>query len=133
MATKIKLNKGDSVWFAACKKPFKVRAANDRFAICTQPYNFKPKTVIYTIIDFERNVRGLDNMVLGIYSYYTDEECVAALQDFINGTMEVSYRTSKNVELDIIKVKRYENKEYWFKLRRSNTGSIHNPKTNTSY
>ena len=109
MTKKIKLNKGDSVWFAAGRKPFKVRAANDRFAICTQPYNFKPKTVIYTIIDFERNVRGLDNMVLGIYSYYNDEECVAALQDLINGTMEVSYRTSKNVELDIIKVKSYGN------------------------
>ena len=50
-------------------------------------------------------------MVLGIYSYYTDEECVAALQDLINGTMDVSYRTSKNVELDIIKVKSYGNKE----------------------
>lgn len=111
MATKIKLNKGDSVWFAAGTKPFKVRAANDRFAICTQPYNFKPKTVIYTIIDFARNVRGLDNTVLGDYSYYTDEECEAALQELINGTMEVSYRTSKNVELDIIKVKSYGNKE----------------------
>lgn len=111
MATKIKLNKGDSVWFAAGTKPFKVRAANDRFAICTQPYNFKPKTVIYTIIDFERNVRGLDDMVFGIYSYYTDEECEAALQDLITGTMGVSYRTSKNVELDIIKVKSYGKKD----------------------
>lgn len=118
MATKIKLNKGDSVWFAACRKPFKVRAANDRFAICTQPYNFKPKTVIYTIIDFERNVRGLDNTVFGEYYYYTDQECVAALQDLINGTMEVSYRTSKNVELDIIKVKSYGNKECRIKYRR---------------
>ena len=46
------LNKGQRVWFSDGKKSFRVREANEKFAICTQPYNFKPETVIYTIIDF---------------------------------------------------------------------------------
>ena len=68
------LKKGDSVWFAASKKSFKVRECNERFAICTQPFNLQPNTVIYTIIDFDRNVRGMDNLVFGIYDYYSDED-----------------------------------------------------------
>lgn len=101
----MELNKGQSIWFADGKKPFKVRCANKRFAICTQPYNFRPNTVIYTIIDFERNVRGMDNMVFGVYDYYSDEDCEKALKDLAKGKMEVSYKHSKYVELDIVKIK----------------------------
>ena len=98
------LKKGDSVWFSASKKSFKVRECNERFAICTQPYNFRPETVIYTIIDFDRNVRGLDNLVFGIYDYYSDEDCKQAMEDLLHGDMEVSWRSSKNVSLDIVRI-----------------------------
>lgn len=97
------LEKGQKIWFKDCKKSFKVRCANNSFAICTQPYNFKPETVIYTIIDFERNVRGTDNLVFGIHDYYSDEDCENALNDLVSGDMEVSYRNY--VELDIEKIK----------------------------
>ena len=107
------LSKGDKVWFANKKKPYKVRACNDRFAICTQPYNFKPHTVIYTIVDFERNVRGMDNYVFGIYDYYSDEDCEQALQELISNEMEVSYRNY--VELDITKVV-HDDEDNSFKL-----------------
>lgn len=102
---KFGLNKGDSVWFESCKKSFKVRECNDMFAICTQPYNFKPNTVIYTIIDFDRYVRGLDNYVFGIYDYYSDEDCKQAMEDLMSGNMEVSWKTDKNVSLDIVRIK----------------------------
>lgn len=98
------LKKNDKVWFADGKKPFKVRCANGRFAICTKPYNFKPHTVIYTIIDFKRGVRGMDNMVLGIHDYWSDEDCEDALRELNEGTLEVSYKHSKHVSLDIVKV-----------------------------
>ena len=100
-----KLKKGDKVWFLNNKKAFTVRACNDRFAICTQPYNLRPQTVVYTIIDFERNVRGMDNYVFGLYDYYSDEDCEQALKSLISGEMEVSYRRGKYVELDIYKIK----------------------------
>lgn len=103
------INKGDNIWFSTSKKPFRVRECNERFAICTQPYNFRPNTVVYTIIDFERNVRGMDNMIFGVYDYYSDEDCKLAMEDLLQGDMEVSWKSSKNVSLDIVRVD-YKNK-----------------------
>jgi hypothetical protein len=102
---KFELNKGDSVWFSTCKKSFKVRECNDRFAICTRPFNLKPKTVLYTIIDFDRDVRGEDNLIFTVYDYYSDEDCKQAMNDLINGEIEVSYKRNKNTKLDIVKIK----------------------------
>lgn len=102
---KFGLNKGDSVWFSTSKKSFQVRECNDRFAICTQPFNIKPNTVVYTIIDFDRYVRGLDNYVFGIHDYYSDEDCKQAMEELMNGEMEVSWKNNKNVSLDIVRIK----------------------------
>ena len=102
---KFELNKGDSVWFSTSKKSFKVRECNDRFAICTQPFNLRPKTVLYTIIDFDRDVRGEDNLIFSVYDYYSDEDCKQAMEDLISGEIEVSYKRNKNTILDIVKVK----------------------------
>ena len=102
---KFDLNKGDSVWFSTSKKSFKVRECNDRFAICTQPFNLRPKTVLYTIIDFDRDVRGEDNLIFSVYDYYSDEDCKQAMEDLMSGEIEVSYKRNKNTILDIVKVK----------------------------
>jgi len=102
---KFELNKGDSVWFSTNKKSFKVRECNDRFAICTQPFNLQPKTVLYTIIDFDRDVRGEDNLIFTVYDYYSDEDCKQAMEDLMSGEIEVSYKRNKNTILDIVKVK----------------------------
>ena len=102
---KFDLNKGDSVWFSTSKKSFKVRECNDRFAICTQPFNLQPKTVLYTIIDFDRDVRGEDNLIFSVYDYYSDEDCKQAMEDLMSGEIEVSYKRNKNTILDIVKVK----------------------------
>jgi hypothetical protein len=107
---KFKLNKDDRVWFSSNKKSFKVRECNDRFAICTQPFNLQPKTVLYTIIDFDRNVRGEDNLIFSVYDYYSDEDCKQAMEDLIGGEIEVSYKRNKNTILDIVKVK-HKNKK----------------------
>ena len=107
---KFKLNKDDRVWFSTNKKSFKVRECNDRFAICTQPFNLQPKTVLYTIIDFDRNVRGEDNLIFSVYDYYSDEDCKQAMEDLISGEIEVSYKRNKNTILDIVKVK-HKNKK----------------------
>ena len=102
---KFDLNKGDSVWFSTSKKSFKVRECNDRFAICTQPFNLRPNTVLYTIIDFDRDVRGEDNLIFTVYDYYSDEDCKQAMEDLMSGEIEVSYKRNKNTILDIVKVK----------------------------
>lgn len=104
------INKGDSVWFSTSKKSFKVRECNDRFAICTQPFNLQPKTVLYTIIDFDRDVRGEDNLIFSVYDYYSDEDCKQAMEDLMSGEIEVSYKRNKNTILDIVKIK-HKNKK----------------------
>ena len=107
-ANKFGLNKGDTVWFSTNKKSFRIRECNDKFAICTQPFNLIPNTVIYSIIDFDRCVRGQDNFVFGVYDYYLDEDCKQAMEDLMNGEMEVSHKNNKSVSLDIVKIK-YKN------------------------
>ena len=39
---------GQKVWFPGEKRPYTIRACDDRFAICTKPFNIK-KTVLYTL------------------------------------------------------------------------------------
>lgn len=97
------LKKGDKIYFSGNKKAFTVREADEHFAICTQPYNFRPNTVVYTIIDFERNVRGMDNYVFGVHDYYSDEDCKDAMIELQTGMMEVSYKNSRKVPLDIVR------------------------------
>ena len=88
---------GDSVQFAESKRWWKVRAVSDRFVILTSPYNLR-NTVFYTIIDWERGVRGPDDHY-GV-GYETEEEIADAmrrlnLDPYVaseEAPIEVSYR-----------------------------------------
>lgn len=110
-----KLIKGDRVKLGATKRQWTVRGvtAAGRFAILTQPFNPK-RTVLYTVIDFERGVRGKDDHYgLG---YETDELVVEALAMFqatedreagkvgrwqTASGADVSYRAANYVVLDM--------------------------------
>lgn len=87
---------GDKVFIPNQKKPYKVRARDDRFIICTKPFNPK-HTVLYFIVDLERKMRGPDNMVF-CSGYETDEHCAERLKELQNGKIEVSHR---GIRLDI--------------------------------
>lgn len=63
------------------KRPYTIRACNKRFLICTKPYNFKPKTVIYTIVDLEEGIRGTDNYSIGWCDYYDTKDCRRMLKE----------------------------------------------------
>jgi len=89
---------GSRVKFEGEKGPYVVKARGERFAICTKPFNPK-RTVIYTIIDFERDVRGTNNLIFNIYDYAVQKDVDACLRDLEAGEVEVSYRNY--VELDI--------------------------------
>jgi hypothetical protein len=110
-----KLNKGDRVKLGATKRQWTVRGvtAGGRFAILTQPFNPK-RTVLYTVIDFKRGVRGKDDHYgLG---YETDEDIKDALEMFqvtedreagkegrwrTASGADVSYRAANYIDLDI--------------------------------
>ena len=72
---------GDKIYFAEEKRPYTVRACDERYLICTKPYNFKPETVLYTIVDLKEGIRGTDGYSLGPYSYYSTEDCESFLKE----------------------------------------------------
>ncbi|MBY3434797.1 hypothetical protein [Rhizobium laguerreae] len=91
---------GNRIWFASEKRPYKVRARNARYLICTKPFNPK-KTVLYTIIDLDEEVRGPDNLIFGVG--YEDEASIAEnMRSLAAGEMEVSHRN--RIDLDVVRV-----------------------------
>lgn len=77
----MKYKVGDKIYFAEEKKPYTIRACDERFLICTKPYNFKPKTVIYTIVDLKEGIRGTDNYSIGWCDYYKTGDCKKMLKE----------------------------------------------------
>lgn len=96
----MKLKKGDKVWFPGEKQGYTVRVRNDRYVICTKPFNLK-KTVIYTIIDMKQQIRGTENLIF-CFGFETDKQCEEALQRLIKGESEISRRN--RVQLVIEKI-----------------------------
>lgn len=94
------LSVGQRVRFAGEKRAYRVRAANERFAICTKPFNPR-RTVLYTIIDFRDCVRGTENLIFCL-GFETDEQCQEALVRLTTGETQVSSRNQ--VRLNIEKV-----------------------------
>lgn len=78
------------VKFKEEKQVYTVRAANERFAICTKPLNLA-HTVLYTIIDWAQQIRGTENLVFG-FGAETDEQCAAMLERLTTGDTQVSHR-----------------------------------------
>ena len=99
------LTLGSKVQFSESKRWWKVRAVSDNghFVILTSPFNLQ-KTVIYTIIDNERGVRGPDNMIFSS-GYESDNDVAERMRELVAGEIEVSKRPSRYVELDIAVVK----------------------------
>jgi hypothetical protein len=85
-----KIKEGSKIKFVEEKQKYTVRASNIAFAICTKPMNAK-KTVLYTIIDWNKQIRGTENLVFGIGAE-TDEECQEMLERLTQGESEISFR-----------------------------------------
>ena len=84
------LKVGDPVYLPNEVRPYRVRCRNERYIICTKPYNPK-HTVIYFIVDLKERRRGPDNMVF-CSGYETQEQCEERLQELQAGIIEVSWR-----------------------------------------
>lgn len=98
------LDVGDRVKFREEKLAYTVQAADARFAVCTKPFNAR-HTVLYTIIDFERKVRGTENLVFCM-GFETRELCEEALSRLQVGESEVSHRNYLPLGIEkVIRVK----------------------------
>lgn len=90
---------GDKVFVAKEKRPYRVRVRDDRYIICTKPFNPK-HTVLYFIVDLKRKMRGPDNMIF-CSGYETDEHCAERLKELQNGMIEVSMRRGISLDIEI--------------------------------
>lgn len=90
---------GDKIFIPTQKKPFRVRARDERYIICTKPYN-PQKTVLYFIIDLVDKQRGPDNMIF-CSGYESDEDCAERLKELQSGKIEISRRNGIPLDVDI--------------------------------
>jgi hypothetical protein len=81
---------GSKIHFHGERIGYTVRAANSRYLVCTKPFTLR-KTVIYTIVDLDSNVRGTENLIFCM-GFETTEKCQEALARLTSGETEVSWR-----------------------------------------
>ena len=91
----MKVQTGDKVYIPGEKRPYRVRARDNRYIICTKPCF---GTVLYFIVDLEERWRAPDNMIF-CSGYETDEDCKERLEELQKGTIELSAR--RGIPLDI--------------------------------
>lgn len=84
---------GDKIKFKEERNRYTIQACNERFLICTKPYNPK-HTVIYTIVDLKKKIRGTDGYVFCL-GYETREDCEEALE-------VISKKAKYSVDGDVI-------------------------------
>lgn len=90
---------GDKVYIPNQKRPFRVRARDDRYIICTKPFN-PQHTVIYFIVDLVNQWRAPDNMIF-CAGYETDKDCQDRLKELQSGDIELSIRRGIPLDIDI--------------------------------
>lgn len=100
IGAKIPITVGSRIRFAEERRPYTVRAANNRFLVCTKPFNLK-HTVLYSVVDFKRQIRGTENLIFGMGAE-TDEQCRAMLVRLVSGESEVSHRNNVILNITLI-------------------------------
>lgn len=95
----MKVKVGDKVYVPTDKRPYKVRTRDDRYIICTKPFNLQ-HTVLYFIVDLVDKWRAPDNMIF-CDGYETDEDCVERLKELQDGTIELSRRRGIPLDIDV--------------------------------
>lgn len=88
---------GDKVYVPKEKKPYRVKARDDRYIICTKPCF---GTVLYFIVDLKERWRAPDNMVF-CFGYETKEQCEERLAELQRGEIELSQRRGIPLDIDI--------------------------------
>lgn len=99
----MKLAVGTKIKFKSEKNFYEIRASNEKYSICTKPYNPR-KTVLYTIVNFTEKIRGSENLVFG-FGAETDIQCEEMLNRLTKGETEISRRNRKKLDIEkIIKI-----------------------------
>jgi len=128
------LIEGQWVHFLNEKLPYTVMAVSKRYAVCsrklnktedkdliqyrvemrsyrtfTEAYNDLKTDPVYTIIDFELNERGPDNLVFGLYDYFSKEDCLKVIIDLMDvEELSLSSRNKITLNIDWNKTKKHQ-------------------------
>jgi hypothetical protein len=123
--SKIKLN--SQILFSNENISFRVKAIDERFAICTRKFDRKEDNsiveyqvevqayfskrealkalkdeVIYTIIDFKNSIRSTDNLVFGKYDYSSQSDIDECISDLNSGETELSRRNQVALSIKLV-------------------------------
>lgn len=106
---------GCRVRFSEERLSYTIQARGPRFIVCTKPFN-PLNTVLYTVIDLEKLVRGPENLVLGAGAETAGqcEEMLARLEGRNHEagfTSEVSRRRSIPLRVDFVMPPKLKHRE----------------------
>lgn len=90
---------GDRIKFAEEKQKYTIQSRNERYLICTKPFNPK-HTVLYTIVDLQKGIRGTENLIFGMGAE-TKEDCDAMLKRLDSGETEISHRNHIQLFIEV--------------------------------
>lgn len=94
---------GTKIKFAEEKQRYTVQASGERYMVCSKPFNAR-KTVLYTVVDVEDQVRGTENLVFGAGAE-TQEQCEQILARLEGRDVERGWQTEvsrrNRIRLDI--------------------------------
>lgn len=95
----MKVNIGDRIFTPTEKNPYTVKVRDDRYIICTKPFNLK-RTVLYFIIDLKERWRAPDDRLF-CSGYETDEDCKERLRELQEGRIRLSIRRGISLDVDV--------------------------------
>jgi hypothetical protein len=115
------LGVGDLLYLYPDKKPYKIKACNEEFAICTKPFNLQ-HTCLYTILDWRQGKRNRNNMIFNPYDYMIQDDIEKCLRDLTDSKhiCKISHRGI--VDIEITKIVR--NRKIIFEIEGSEYESL---------
>lgn len=116
---------GGNISFINENLPYKIMAVSPRYAIVTRPFDRKEdddllafevergasvskkvafekikNNVVYSILDFNENVKGPNNLIFSHYDYKSTEDCIKCIADLEEGKIEISHRNRVELVVD---------------------------------
>jgi len=89
VADHVELKPGDKVKLQDANRWWDVRTGDERFVVLTRQQSFRTKgTLLYTVIDWERGVRGPCNLIGGGWDEHMEDEACEALLRALNAHVE---------------------------------------------
>jgi hypothetical protein len=117
---------GKKVYFTNEKLPYRVMAVSERYAVVsrslnrredaellhhqvrmgayctfTESFEHNKQSPVYSLIDFEENIKAPDNLVFGIYDYSKESDCKKVIKDLESGELQLSHRNRCELSVDL--------------------------------